>query len=218
MHLAEVGEAVGVDGFKDFAVDFVEIRIALGECDGVFVEIDGGHVCGGAEGGGVDAEAAGVAAEVEDVGAVGELGEVEAIVALVAEESGFVAVGEIDLESDFIFGDDDGLAISGAFDLGTGGGVGADGKSLGSLDAFIGARDDFGDAEEFFELGADCVESAEHGEAEEFDDGAIAEAVDHDAWELIPFGVDDAIGVGEVVEAERFAAEFDCGGEPVGEE
>src|SRR5690349_20212498 len=103
-----------MDGGVGGAGDFVEIGVALGEGDGIFVEVDGGDGFGFAQEGGVDAEAAGVGAHVEDFGIFGEVGELQAVVALVAEEAGLVAVGEVDLKADGVFGDDGGFAVGGA--------------------------------------------------------------------------------------------------------
>ena len=216
--LAEVGEGVGVGGVEGFLVDLVEVGVALGEGDGVFVEVDAGDVVGLAEGGGVDAEAAGVGAEVEDVFAFGEFGEVEAVVALVGEEAGLVAVGEVDLEADAVLGDDGGFAVGGAVFLGAGGGVLSEDEAFVVLNALVGADKDVFDLEEFFEFGSDGFGAAEHGEVEEFDDGEVAEAVDDEAGEGIAFCVDDAVGVGGGVEAELIDAEIDRGGEALGDE
>ncbi len=215
---AEEGEGIGVDGFEFGGGDFVEVGVAFGECDGVFVEVNGGDVLCVAQGGSVEAEAAGVAAEVEQVGARGELGECEAVFALVAEEAGFVAVGEVDLEADFVFGNDGGFSVGGAVALGAGGGVVGEGEAFGFLVAFVGAGEDFFDAEEFFEGFRDGGEAAVHGEGEEFDDGEVAKFVDDEAGEGVAFGVDDAVGVGGGVEVEPIFAEGDGGGKAVGDE
>ena len=72
--------------------DFVEVGVAPGEGDGVFVEVDADDGFGFAQRGRVDAEAAGVAAEVEDFFAGGEggQGEVMAFLVILIESVGAV--------------------------------------------------------------------------------------------------------------------------------
>ena len=75
----------------------VEILVAPRLRDGGLVEIDAGRVRRAAEHRGRERKAAGVAAEVEHARILHQPGEPPAVVALVAEEAGFVALGKVDL-------------------------------------------------------------------------------------------------------------------------
>ena len=178
--------------------DVVEVGVPLGHLDGLLVEVDRGDFRGAGELGG-DGEAAGVAAEVEDLEALGEGAEAAAVVALVAEEAGLVAFGEVDL-----------LDHAELLDLHE-----ADGRlrDVGRHDAFD-ARDVRVDLDDLA-LGADGVvqdgdpagEAAHHADRRDFDGKDVAEAVDDQAGEEVRVGVDHAVGVGVGVEPEDVLAE-----------
>lgn len=108
-HGAHPGEGVGVG---ELDLRLVEVGVAFGHGDGAFIEVDGLDI-GRAGEGGVDGESAVVAAEVEDGAVLGKGAEFFPVVALVAEESGFVAGGEIDFVADAVFEDFDGADLVG---------------------------------------------------------------------------------------------------------
>ena len=76
--------------------DVVQVHVPLGHLDGLLVQVDASDFGGAGELSG-DGEAAGVAAEIEDLESLGEGAEAAAVIALVAEEAGLVAFGEVDL-------------------------------------------------------------------------------------------------------------------------
>lgn len=104
LHLAGIGEGVAVD-----PVDacLIEVGVAFGLGDGFFVEVDAGDIGGFALEEGGECEAPGVTAEVEHGAAGGPLGEEAAVVALVAEEAGFVTIAKIDFIAHAVLADFD---------------------------------------------------------------------------------------------------------------
>jgi len=194
LHLADPGERVGV---HEVDADVVEVGVPLGHLDGLLVEVDRGDLGGAGELGG-DGEAAGVAAEVEDLEALGEGAEAAAVVALVAEEAGLMAFGEVDL-----------LDHAELLDLHE-----ADGRlrDVGRHDAF-----DTGDVRvdlDDLALGADGVmqdgdpagQAAHDADGGDLDGEDVAEAVDDQAGQEVGVGVDHAVGVGVGVEPEHVLA------------
>ena len=92
LHLANPAKSVRM---HEFNARVVEVRVALGHFDGLFVEVDAGYFRGAGQLGG-DGEAAGIAAEVEDLEALGQGTKAPAVIALVAEEARLVAFSEVD--------------------------------------------------------------------------------------------------------------------------
>jgi len=196
-HRADPGEGVGV-GELDFRL--VEVGVAFGHGDGVFVEIDGQHFGGTGEGG-VDGEAAVVAAEVEHAAVLGEGAEFPAVVALVAEEPGFVAGGEIDLVADPVFEDfhgADGIRCHAA----------ARGDAFDAGEFVIDGDDDAFGFEAFVEDGQPIGQPLPCAEGGDFDGKDIVELVGDEAGEEIGVAVDGAVGIGADEVAEGDAAEF----------
>jgi hypothetical protein len=70
--VAQPGEQVGLD---ETHLDLVQARVLLGDLQDVLIEIDADDLAGATERLGVDAEAAGVAAQVEHARAGAEVGE-----------------------------------------------------------------------------------------------------------------------------------------------
>jgi hypothetical protein len=150
---------------------------------------------------GGDGEAARIAAQVEDLEAFGQGAETAAVVALVAEETGLVAFGEIDL-----------LGHAELLDLHE-----TDGRlrDVGRHDAFDAGhvRVDLDD----LALGADGVvqdgdpagQPAHDADRRDFDREDVAEAVDDQAGQKVGVGVDHAVGVGVGVELQDITAQGD---------
>ena len=173
--------------------DVVQVHVPLGHLDGLLIKVDRGDFRGAGQLGG-DGEAAGVAAEVEDLEALGEGAEAAAVVALVAEEAGLVAFGEVDLldHAEFLdLHETDGRL-----------------RDVGRHDAF-----DAGDVRvdlDDLALGADGVVQdgdpagqAAHDRIRGYFDGEdVAEAVDDQAGQEVGVGVDHAVGVRVFVELE----------------
>ena len=109
LHLTGVGVGICVDPvYVTFAVD---VGIALGLGDGVFVQIYAGNVGRVSQTGCHDGEATGVAAEIQYAFAFYYVGEAETVVALIAEEAGFVSFGEVNFKVDAVFDDFDGVVF-----------------------------------------------------------------------------------------------------------
>ena len=100
-HLARVAECVGVDHLEP---DLVGVAVLARQGDGLLVEVDAGDLAGLAADQGVQAEAAGVRAEVEHRPAGAEPGDLAAVVALIAEEAGLVPLFEVNAVADSVLG------------------------------------------------------------------------------------------------------------------
>jgi len=195
-HGAGPGEGVGVG---ELDADVVEVGVAFCHGDGGFIEVDADDFLRATEGG-CDGESAGVGAEIEDGFAVGEGAEFLAVVALVAEESSFVAGGEVDFVADAVFAD---------FHATDGIGFGA----AGAWDAFdacefgVDADDDAACAEGFVHEWEPGGEALPCGEVGDFHGEDVGEFVGDEAGEEIGVAVDDAVAVGIGIEFEDVVAE-----------
>ena len=83
--------------------DVVGVAVFASQRHGLLVQVDARDLAGLAADQGVQAEAAGVAAQVEHRPAGTKPGELAAVVALIAEEAGLVAVVEMDAVADSMF-------------------------------------------------------------------------------------------------------------------
>lgn len=196
-HGADPSEGVGVG---EFNFGLVEVGVSFGHVDGFFIEIDGGDFGCSAEGSG-DGEAARVAAEVEDGFSGCHFSEGSAVVALVAEEAGFVTCGEIDFVAQVIFEDFNGAE-------GVGGDSAVAGDALDSGEVLIDFDDDAPCFEELVHEGQPFFEAQPCGEGGDFDGEDVAEFVGNDSGEEVGIAVDGAVAFGFAVEFEDVLAEF----------
>ena len=97
-----VAERVGVNHFEP---DLVGVAVFARQGDGLLVEVDAGDLPRLAADQGVQAEAAGVAAQVQHGPVGAEPGELAAVVALIAEEARLVPLLEMDAVADPVLGD-----------------------------------------------------------------------------------------------------------------
>lgn len=200
LFLTGPGEGVAVDPLD---AGLVEVGVALGLFDGVFVEVDAGDLFGAAEDFGAEGEASGIAAEVEQSFAVDEGGEPPTVFALVTEEAGFMAGGEVEFVSDAVFADLDvahGVA-----------GEAADGDAFEAGDGLVDFDDDSFGAETGVQVGNPDGKPLEHAQAMNGNAQDIGELIHHQSAECVAVGVDDAkaVGLGGLGEAERFEAKVD---------
>ena len=174
----------------------------MGESD--LVEVDTRDVRGAAGEFGVEGKAARVAAQIEDPGVLGEAREGAAILALVTEESGFMALGKIDFVTDAMLTD---------FYLRRGGGVGL--VEEGRLDAFEGTEVvidvNAGEfcAGEFVDEREPAEEALGDAEGIYFAEQGISIAVDHEAAKAVAVRADQAVGIGGLVEFKEVPAQRD---------
>ena len=194
-HGADPSKGVGVG---ELDACRVEIGVALGHFDGGFVEVDSGHIGGSGECGG-DGEAARVAAEVEHRTVLGVGREKFAVIALIAEEAGFVAGAEINFVANAVFADFHRADIVGAraaaarnaFDAGEFR-VDADDHAL-RVEAFVENRDP-------------ALKALPCGEVGDFHREDIGELVGDDARHEIRIAMNCAVGFACLVEREHFSA------------
>ena len=186
--------------------DLVGVRVLPGQGDRLLVEVDARHVAAPALDQRVEAEPAGVAADVEHRAVLAEPGELQAVLALVAEEAGLVAPLEVDAEPDPVLLDRHPRRERRGWRAGGPGslrpGRSARRRGPGSASCPTASAEDR----------QDRADPLIHPQAEDLDGEDVVEPVDDQAREAVPLGVDDPVGVGRRVEPERLAPQGDRAG------
>ena len=172
-----------------------------------FIEIDAHHLRRFAECLGIDREAAGVAAQIEHRLAGAETGQRAAIVALIEKEAGLVLAARRHPKADAVLGDDRRRRRFGG----------------PAIERFLLLNVLLGEPVERTpgkmpqqNLLKDRAE-AKHAGGEELQHDRRAEAIDDQAAQIVPFGMDQAIGVGDGIESEPAASQVDGPFQPAGE-
>ena len=175
----------------------------------LLVEVDADHLVGAAQRLGVDGEAAGVAAQVEHALARAERGQQPAVVALVEEEAGLVLAARRHAEAHAVLGDDlrrrrlRRPAI----------------ERLLLLDVLLGEPVEAARRDNAPPAPPGCAARKRYMPGgEELQHQRRAEAIDHQAAQAVALGMDQAVGVGDGVQAEPVAAQRDGPAQPAGEE
>ncbi|MFM1944735.1 MAG: hypothetical protein RI897_3717 [Verrucomicrobiota bacterium] len=170
LHLAGIGEGVAVDPID---ACLIEVGVAFGLGDGFFVQVDAGDIGGFALEECGESEASGVAAEVEHGAAGGPLGEEAAVVALVAEEAGFVTVAKVDFIAHAVLADFDTTDVIRLDFL--------EWNPFTAGDVLIDFDDRAGGAELLVEEGEPAFEAEEDAIAMDTDTEDIVEAINDEA-------------------------------------
>ena len=141
---------------------------------------------------GVEGEAAVVGEDVEDPGVAGEGADDGAVLALVEEESGFLAFEEVDFVGEAVvvyaldgvgwFAFDDVVVSAEPFEFTEGGAVAED-DGVGVVELLQGVGDEW--------------QMAVHAGGVALDDHGVGEAVDDEAGQSVGFAVDESPGVGD---------------------
>ena len=183
----------------EFHLRVIEVRIALGHGDGGLIKVHAGDVLGSCKGGG-DAEAAGVAAQVEHGPTGRQCAELFPAVPLVAEEAGLVSFAEVDLVAHPVLADFHradvvrlrAAAVGDAFDPGQ---------------ILIHADDHPLRPEAFVEQRQPLRQSLPGREIGDFHREHIGEFIHDDAGHEIRVAVDRAVAVGLRVQLQDLAPE-----------
>ena len=168
---------------------------AHGALEHGLVEIDGGHAsCTGA--GGVQGEAAAVGAQVQHAAVARQSGRQAPIVALVAEPAGLVAVARTHHEPQLVLMNPGFTRIErGLLRLKALGSCGRRGDAMHDPQVWI----------ELPEYPLDFLAPAPEPERVMFDDQHRTQLVDHQPRQVVTFAVDDAPGIGHLVQPQPLA-------------
>ena len=196
-HVAHVWEDVGLDEVR---FDGVELRVAAGDLQRMFVEINARDLGRVAEMLGRDREPAGVAAQIEDTLAGGEVGESAAIVSLIAEEAGLVSAEKLDakLRAEFLH-DNRSRQLRRRDRL--------SGKTFLSFGVRSRSQQPVLRADEASKPFEDRLSALKQAEPKCFGRKRVAIAVDDDAGEPVTFSVDQSISVGDFIQLEDIASQ-----------
>nr|CEH49290.1 hypothetical protein XACLD7_13960006 [Xanthomonas citri pv. citri] len=183
-------------GLHELGPHVVELGVALGNGDHVFVDVHAQHF-GRTARGGIHRKAAGVAAQVQHALAFDLLAQPLTVVALVGEETGLVRTGRVGAELDAVLGDHRRF----------GGGVAVEIEAFLLLHMFVGKAVEAAAGELFAQRLVDPFAVTEHAGGEELHHHQVAVAVHHQAGQAVAFAMHHAPGVGHAVELEPVAAQ-----------
>ena len=191
--IAQPREDVGLDELR---AHVVQARIALGDLDDVFIDVDADHVRGATRRR-IHRETAGVAAQVEHALAFHLLAQPLAVLALVGEETGLVGTGRVGAELDAVLGDHRCF----------GGGIAVEVEAFLLLHVLVGEAVEAAAGELLAQRVVDPLAVAEHAGGEELDHHQVAVAVDHQAGQAVAFAVHHAPGIGHRIELQHLTAQ-----------
>ena len=203
--VAQPGEQVGLD-VADVRV--VELGIRLGQFERAFIEVEANDFVRVAESLRIDAEAAGVAADVEHAFAAAELGEALAVVALIEKEARLVLAARRDAKLQPVLENH----------------VRRRRLRSPAIERFLLPHVLF---REPVELGIrvvnrECIHDRAallvHPGSEEFEHDRVAEAIDDEPAEVVALRMHEAVGVGDGIELEYIPAKGDGRAEFLGKE
>ena len=185
-HVTQPREDVGL---HEAHARIVEAGVGGGDLQHRLVNVHAGHL-GGPARGGIDAEAAGVAAKVQHSLAFALAREPFAVLTLVGKETGLVRASGIGAEFHPVLGDHRRLGRNAAAEI----------EALLLLHVLVGRSVDTAAGEMLAQRVVDPLAMAEHARGEEFDHQQVGVAIDDQAGQPVALAVHRTPAVGHFVQ------------------